>query len=182
MKTNWEQEMYSGFLLVLNEKKKRIKFLTDLLDRQKINPNEIMKNVECASKPSLPNVVPIPQKLEVISDSDSSSEYETDKDQSDNDDNVMDDDDDNHDNNDSIEVGPKPSTSKQTLKLDEEPSQILCLPKIIKKPKGKQLLQKKKQDVEPISTILKEDTQTIQDVSTQEQERCLSTQELIDRM
>lgn len=162
--------MYSNFLIILNEKKKRIKFLTDLIERRNINPDEMQEN-ERHSTVTSPEISPIlHKKLETISDSaSSSSEYETDKDSIEQDE-------------DDIEAEPVPSTSKHTLEIDDDRPSVLCLPKLPKKGKEKFVPQKIKQNQKLTSTILTEDTQstqTTQEVPTQEP---LSTQERIDRM
>lgn len=163
MKSNWEQEIYSSFLIVLNEKKKRIRFLTDLLKRKNINANDLLHEEDSyVAMEEIPSPL---RKLETISDS--SSEYDTDKE-------------DRNDNfNEDIEMEPTPSTSKQNVQMDEDPPPLLCLPKISKKPKEKQLPQKIKPTEDITSKVLNTNTESTQE--TESQKPYLSTQEMIDR-
>ncbi|GJQ76369.1 hypothetical protein Trydic_g2087 [Trypoxylus dichotomus] len=170
LKENWEQQMYSSFLILLNEKKRRIQFLTDLLERKNIDPTEIPKKEKITdNRPESTKSPSTHKAIEAISESESSSEYETDNGK---DDEIYSDYDDDNDDEE-----PTSSTSGRNLKIDDDPEPTLCLPKITMKSRGKQLPQKVKQSHELTPKILMDDTQSTQEVATQEP----STQELINR-
>lgn len=127
-----DEELFSNFVLILNEKKKRIQHLTELLEafrrgRSSVNPSVEVKK---RSKKVVLAQQTRTEKKETISDSDSEENYDTDEEKSKKPRNASDKGFDkgvNQDRNDAYAI---PSTSKFDLFSDNSPPRHL--PKRIK--------------------------------------------------
>lgn len=178
-----DEEVFSNFVLVLNEKKKRIQHLTELLEafrrgRSSINPSVEVKK---RSKKNVPTQKIKIEKKETISDSESEEDYDTDEEKSKKPRNASDQAFDNEVNQNRNDAYAIPSTSKFDLFSDDSPPRHL--PKRIKgesnvdnnsyiKPSTATQSSKNEKPYEKLDEQTADDTPNVN----------FSTQELLDNM
>lgn len=123
LKENYDKKMMSNFVLVLNEKKKRIQYLNDLLDAFKAGREPRNPKLNHKSKTVNTNIreevePPKKQRLEQISESESDS-YNTDEEK--------------QQQNESNENEPVPSTSKAYYNIladDDSPPEKMVIEEV----------------------------------------------------
>lgn len=168
-KEKWEKELFSKFVLVLNEKKKRIQYLTEVLEAKKYNLPVCKKNLSDFKQNEEENIcLRQEQKIESISDSESDESYETDEEiQKEKESEINNENSEDGEHDEDCKNESKPSTSKQffdEIFKEDSPPISKPLPKRKNEIDSDISIEKKKnkrEDIDEENNIFTEITETI---------------------